>query len=136
MFLGTLTVGIVSPVIVGSMCYIHSMSIAELTDLFRTLLKGIKAGHPINPIVHANLFQEKIELDLDGEFFHVDGVGHVVLDEEKVVLVHWVDDGVYFDDHTFHDDLLKIIRAALNTLNEIGERPDDDDEESESLDWI
>lgn len=111
------------------------MSIAELTDLFRTLLKGIKAGHPINPVAHANLFQEKIELDLDGDFFHVDGIGYVRLEDEDVVLVQWVEDGVYFDEHSFHDDLLKIIRAALNTMNEIGERTDDD-EDSTDFDWI
>ena len=117
------------------MCYIHNMSIAELTDLFRTLLKGIKSGHPINPVAHANLFQEKIELDLDGDFFHVDGIGYVRLEDEDVVLVQWVEDGVYFDEHSFHDDLLKIIRAALNTMNEIGERTDDD-EDSTDFDWI
>lgn len=124
----------VSPVIVGSMCYIHSMSLPDVIQIVKTLLNGIKATSAINPVAHANLFQEKIELELDGEFFHKDGLGWVQLDGEDVVMVQWVEDGVYFDDHTYHDDLLKIVRAALNTLNEIEENQNDED--TEDLDWI
>lgn len=116
------------------MCYIHSMSLPDVIQIVKTLLNGIKATSAINPVAHANLFQEKIELELDGEFFHKDGLGWVQLDGEDVVMVQWVEDGVYFDDHTYHDDLLKIVRAALNTLNEIEENQNDED--TEDLDWI
>lgn len=110
------------------------MSLPEVIKVFKTLLNGIKATGPINPVAHANLFQEKIELELDGDFFHKDGIGWVQLNGEDVIMVQWVDDGVHFDEHTFHDDLLKIVRAALNTLNEIEENQNDED--TEDLDWI
>ena len=114
------------------MCYIHSMSLPDVIKIVKTLLNGIRAEGPINPVAHANLFQEKIELELDGDYFHKDGLGWVQLDGEDVVMVQWVEDGVHFDDHSYHDDLLKIVREALNTLNEIEENDEDTDE----MDWI
>ena len=132
MFLGTLTVGMVSPVEWIYMCYIHSMSLPDVIKIVKTLLNGIRAEGPINPVAHANLFQEKIELELDGDYFHKDGLGWVQLDGVDVVMVQWVEDGVHFDDHSYHDDLLKIVREALNTLNEIEENDEDTDE----MDWI
>ena len=114
------------------MCYIHIMSLPDVIKIVKTLLNGIRAEGPINPVAHANLFQEKIELELDGDYFHKDGLGWVQLDGVDVVMVQWVEDGVHFDDHSYHDDLLKIVREALNTLNEIEEN----DEETDEMDWI
>ena len=116
------------------MCYIHCMSLPDVIKIVKTLLNGIRAEGTINPVAHANLFQEKIELELDGDYFHKDGLGWVQLDGEDVVMVQWVEDGVHFDDHTYHDDLLKIVREALNTMNEIQEN--DNEESTEDCEWI
>jgi hypothetical protein len=111
------------------------MSLPDVLQIVKTLMNGIKSTGPIDPVAHADLFQEKIEVELDGEYFHNNGIGWVQLNGQDVILVQWVDDGVHFDDHTYHDDMLKIVRAALNTLNEIEERPDDDDTDDD-MEWI
>eukprot|EP00918_Siedleckia_nematoides_P000031 GHVU01000078.1.p1 GENE.GHVU01000078.1~~GHVU01000078.1.p1 ORF type:complete len:113 (-),score=20.95 GHVU01000078.1:238-576(-) len=112
------------------------MNISDIIDLVKVLCNGIKSNGMIDPVAHANLFEQKIWEDLDGDYTHQDGIGYVCLDGEDIVLVHWLDDGVTFQDHTFHDEMMKVVRAALYTMNELEEQNETEDEPSEDWEWI
>jgi hypothetical protein len=126
----------VSPVDWVEMCYVYSMNISDVVTLVQRLCNGIRTDEPINPEAHANLFQEKIE-DMGGSFNHQNCQGYVVLDDDEILYVHWVEDGVDFGENQYHEDMMEVLRAAFNTINEIEECPNNDDDDSdEDMEWI
>ena len=111
-------------------------TISEIIDMVQKLLNGIKANTLIDPVIHANKYQEAIE-ELGGDFHHKDGLGYVMMDGEDVVLVHWVEDGVHFDEHSFHEDMVDIIKAAAVVIRSLeGQVDEDDDDTDDDMEWI
>lgn len=121
------------------MCYDFNMSItfANTLKLVHALLRGIASDEQIDPQVHAEHFQGLI-FDWGGEYLYdQDFSGEVTLEGDVIMVVHWEDDGVSFDEHHEHPDTLNVIRVALQTLQNIqeGNYLPDDDTDDDPADW-
>lgn len=135
-----------NPVLV---CYSYIMSISDITRIVGMLLNGIQSNRPIDPFEHADVFS-KLCL-LNGFDFLNDTLEGIVFDEdaEQVCFVSWSQEGVNFQQHTYHKDTLGIIRLALHTMQSLEEEEDleeleeaetelisDEDDTTFEDDWI
>ncbi len=114
------------------------MSDKSITQLVRMMLRGIETTVPINPLQAAKHFERTIK-ELDLFYAHHEGVGYVLDDDDEVMMVHFKDDGVDFDEHHEHPDTLKVIQCVLNTLTHMENQfqcGDETDDESDDFDWI
>ena len=82
------------------------------------MMRGIVSKVLVNPITAAESYQKRIE----------------ELGADDVMMVHWTNDGVEFDDHHEHPLTLDLIKEALNVLNHIEEIQTEED--SEDWEWI
>jgi hypothetical protein len=108
------------------------MSKSSIVELVGMLLRGIETAIPIDPIRAGEHFETAIE-SLDLMFCHSDGIGYVMDGDSEVMLVHFTNDGVEFDEHHEHPLTLRVIQTALHTLTHL-EQTFGVDEDSES-DW-
>lgn len=113
------------------------LSIVQLVQL---LLRGIQTDTPIDPLEAAKHFDKCLE-PMGLMFTHRNAAGYVHDDDAPVMYAAFTADGVTFDDHTEHDDTLRVIHIALHTLThceqtymQLQQTPDDDD--SESDEWV
>jgi len=92
------------------------------------LMNGIQSDRPIDPFTHAKFFEELCEVN--GFDFSHDSTEGIVFDElcQQVCFVQWTSEGVNFEQHTYHQDTLGIIRLALHTMQSL--------EEEEELDAV
>ena len=114
------------------------MSDKSITQLVRMMLRGIETTVPINPLQAAQHFEKTIK-ELNLFYAHHEGVGYVLDDDDEVMMVHFKDDGVDFDEHHEHPDTLKVIQCVLNTLTHMENQfqcGDETDDESDDFDWI
>ena len=118
MSLGTVTVGMVNPVL---MCYIVNMSISDIIGTVGMLMNGIESNQPIDPTIHADFFTELCEHN--GLDFMHDSTEGIVFDSdaEQVCYVRWTESGVSFEQHTYHPMTLPVIRLCLHTLQALEE---------------
>ena len=71
---------------------------------------------------------------MGADYAHADGLGYVTVNGEDVMMVHWTNDGVEFDDHNEHPMTFDLLKEALNVLNHIEEIQTEDD--SEDWEWV
>lgn len=113
-----------------------SISDVSIVNLVQMLMRGISSNIEIDPIVVANHF-EGLVAQLGAEYVHVDGVGYVFIDDEKMLLVNWIEEGCEFYEHTGHLRALEIIRAAMIAIQdfECG-LLNEEDSDSDDLEFI
>jgi hypothetical protein len=103
------------------MCYFVYMSLADITRLVSMLMNGIRSDAPIDPCQHADFFTDLCAAH-GWDFSHDSTEGYVFnKDAEIICYVQWEEDGVSFEQHTYHEDTLHVIRLALNTLQAMEE---------------
>ena len=117
------------------------MSLSEYTisEMIRMLLRGITSNVPVDPIEAAAHFEVTLDTELELTYAHHDGIGYVIDGLDEVMLVHFTNDGVEFDEHTEHPQTLRVIQCALHTLTHLEVvlmESFDDDDDSDDFDWI
>lgn len=113
-----------------------SMSKQTIMGLVRLMMQGIKTDTQIDPVTAALHFSQGVQ-SLDLKYEHYQGLGYVIDGDDDVMQVHFVSDGVQFDDHHEHPQTLHVIKCALNALTHcehLALLPDDDD--SDDFDWV
>ncbi len=110
-----------------------SISDRNIVELVAMMMRGIVSKVLVNPTTAAESFQKRIE-ELGADYAHADGLGYVTVDGTDVMMVHWTNEGVEFDDHHEHPLTLDLIKEALNVLNHIEEIQTEDD--SEDWEWV
>lgn len=115
------------------------MSDKSITQLVRMMLRGIETAVPIDPLQAAQHFETTIK-EMGLFYAHHDGVGYVLDDDDEVMMVHFKDDGVDFDEHHEHPQTLKVIQCVLNSLTHMENQslfgPDETDDDSDDFDWV
>lgn len=114
------------------------MSIYNLVEMIKMMMRGITSSVPVDPIVAAAHFEVTVDAELDLLYVHHDGIGYVIDGTDEVMLVHFTHDGVEFDEHTEHPQTLKVIQCALHTLTHLETElvVSDDDDDSDDFEWI
>ena len=110
-----------------------SISDRNIVELVGMLLRGIVSKVLVNPITAAESYQKRIE-EMGADYAHADGLGYVTVNGEDVMMVHWTNHGVEFDDHHEHPMTFDLLKEALNVLNHIEEIQTEED--SEDGEWI
>lgn len=109
------------------------MSKQTIMGLVRLMMQGIRTDTQIDPVTAAQHFSTGVQ-SLDLKYEHYQGLGYVIDGDDDVMQVHFVSDGVQFDDHHEHPQTLHVIKCALNALYSSAFLFDDDD--SDDFDWV
>ena len=110
----------------------------SIVHLVQMLLRGISTDTPIDPIKAGEHFETAIE-SMDLCYVHHDGIGYVMDGANEVMLVHFTNDGVEFDEHHEHPSTLRVIQTALHTLTHLEQKflmCVEDDDDDDDWDWV
>ena len=116
-----------------------SISDRNIVELVSMLMRGIVSKVLVNPTTAAESFQKRIE-ELGADYAHADGLGYVTVDGTDVMMVHWTNDGVEFDEHTEHPMTLDFIKIALDVLQDQQRKLEscqtDEDSDDDDFEWV